>query len=668
MTPNGLPHRARPAFRLSLPLPASVSAFAAGLLAVSLLLASGCTRSAPPAADITLAPLPADAEVSPFPPDPSLTPPSAAADTDATNPADNSTPQTPNPEPRRSGAAADLLMVQTQPGDIATLNPLISEDQSSSSAIGLFLESLVRVDTTTGEIIPNLALSWDISDDGLRYTFHLRHGVAWSDGKPFTADDVVFTWETFYVKETDPSTGQPVLDKETGRPRLRFPSRPAYFHLVEGEEVRVEKIDDHTVRFTTPTVYAPFLLFGGGQSILPRHILKPFADDGTLLDQWSINTAINHPAQLVGTGAFILDSYRPGERIVFRRNPNYWKRDTAGNRLPYIDRIVTRIVADANASNVAFARGLTDVEGIQPDNVTWISRGSKTFDFTLHDLGPANAISFVWFNQHPGKDADGKPYIPPYKRKWFDDVRFRQAVSHAVNREGIVRGVFAGRASPISNYISQKNAGWYNPDVRRYPYDPDRARALLREAGFTWRGDRLHDADGHAVEFSLMTNNSNNLRTEMATVFAENMAALGIRVELQFIDFNTLVRRTSESFNYEAGLLGFAGGAQDPYASKDIIMSNGRLHVWNPSQAKPATEWETRIDKLMTEIGRELKYERRRELFFEVQEILAEQQPLIFLVTSNEYTGIRNRWRNVTPTPLGGILWNLDSLWAELKP
>ncbi len=560
---------------------------------------------------------------------------------------------------------AGALFVTTQPGDINTLNPLISEDGPSTAAISRFMEGLTRLDPESGAIIPNLARAWSISEDGLSYTFDLREGLAWSDGEPFTAADVVFTWEeALYSKEVD-AAGQPVVDEKTGRPKLKFPSRPAFFHLVEGEQVRAEALGEYRVRFTLPQRYAPFLLFAGGQDILPRHILKPHVDKGTLLDAWSINTGIKNPRELVGMGAFLLESYRPGERIVFRRNPNYWKRDSAGNRLPYVERIITRIVGDSNASNVAFARGLTDAESIQADNVTWISRAAERFDFDIHDLGPSSSTSFVWFNLQPGNNPEGRPYLPEHKRRWFSDRRFRQAVSYATNRQGIVDGVFAGRASPLHGYVSPKNANWFNPDVRRYPYDLDRARDLLAEAGFVRRGDRLQDSAGNPVEFSLMTNNNSNLRTEMATVFAEDMAALGIRVELQFIDFNTIIRRTSESFDYEACLLGLGGGAPDPYSSKDILMSDGRLHFWSPSQTSPQTKWEARIDELMRQVGRELDETKRRAAFFEVQDILAEEQPMIFLVTANEYVGVRRRWQNVQPKPLGGVFWNFESFWAR---
>lgn len=557
------------------------------------------------------------------------------------------------------------IMVETLVSDIATLNPLISEDMSSSSMISRMQSGLTTLDPFTGEVIPSLAKSWEISDDNLEYTFHLREGVTWSDGHPLTADDVVFSWDVIYAQELDEATGQPKVDPESGAPVYRFPTRAAFFQLINGQQPKAVKIDDLTVKLVVPEVYAPFLLFGGGMDILPKHALQPFVDDGSLLDQWSINTAINEPWKIVGSGAFLLESYRPGERIVLKRNPNYWKVNSEGERLPYIERIITKIVGDNSASNVAFREGHTDFEGISADNVTWVEWGAEAMDYKVYDLGPSSTIQFIWFNLNPGKDAAGKPYIDPVKFKWFSDKSFRQALSYGVNRPGIISGVYLGRASELQGYVSPKRKFWKNPDIKEYPYDPAQAMELLQQAGFTKKNGLLYDADGNQVKFSLMTNQSNQLRTEMATVFKENMAALGIEVELSFIDFNSLIIKTSESFDYEACLLGLGGGAPDPFASKDILMSGGRLHFWYPEQASPATEWEKRIDELMIELGRETEPEIRKKIFFEVQEILAEQQPLIMLVTANDYVGVRNRWQNIKVAPLGGVTWNMESLWAE---
>ncbi|MEZ7843589.1 MAG: ABC transporter substrate-binding protein [Opitutales bacterium] len=561
----------------------------------------------------------------------------------------------------------DSTIVETLAGDLATVNPLVNETMAGSAVIGRILDGLITLDPHTGDVIPNLAKSWEISADNLQYTFHLRRGIHWSDGQRFTADDVLFTWGCFFAKQLDVDSGEPVLD-ENGRVKYRYSSRSTFGQLINGQEPLVEKLDDYTVRFTTPEVYAPFLLFGGGEEILPKHVLQVSFDDGTLMDQWSVETAINEPWKIVGLNMYVLESYRPGERIVFAKNPNYWKVNTKGQRLPYVARVITKIVQDQNSSNVAFAQGLTDFESIGPDNVAWVKRGEERFDYTVLDMGPSSQTNFIWFNLNPGKDADGVAYVEPYKFEWFSDKRFRQAVSHGINREGIVRGVYFDRADILHGYVSPKRKLWYNDAIRKYAYSPQTSRELFAEMGFTFEAGQLKDPLGNSIEFSLMTNSSSGLRVEMATVFKENMAALGIDVELQFLDFNTIINKTSDSFTYEACMLGLGGGAPDPYAGKDILMSGGRLHQWYPQQVEPATEWEARIDALMLEIGRHTDVEVRKKYFFEVQEILAEQQPLIFLVSPKDFVGYRNRWQNVDPTPLGGVTWNEESLWAEPNP
>lgn len=556
-------------------------------------------------------------------------------------------------------------VIETTTGDIATVNPLVNESSSGSAVISRILDSLITLDPRTGEVIPNLAKSWEVSEDNLQYTFHLREGIHWSDGEPFTADDVIFTWNCFFAKKKDPETGELAVD-ENGQPVYRYNSRSTFSQRINGQEPKFEKVDDYTVRFTSPEVYAPFLLFGGGEEILPEHILREAFEDGTLLDQWSLDTAINEPWKIVGLNMYVLESYRPGERIVFAPNPNYWKVNTEGQRLPYTKRVITKIVPDVNSSNVAFAQGLTDFESITPDNVAWVQRGEAAQDYTILDMGPSNNTNFIWFNLRPGNNADGKPYVAPHKFAWFSNKRFRQAVSYGINREGIIRGVYFGRANLLHGYVSPKRKFWYNDAIRKFSYEPEKARAIFQEIGFEYRDGKLFDDVGNPVEFSIMTNAGNGLRVEMATVFKENMAALGIDVELQFLDFNTIVNKISDSFDYESCMLGLGGGAPDPFAGKDILMSGGRLHFWNPQQKEPATEWEARIDELMLEIGRNTDVDKRKADFFEVQAILAEQQPMLFLVSPTDYVGYRNRWQNIEPTPLGGVTWNMESLWAEV--
>jgi peptide/nickel transport system substrate-binding protein len=555
---------------------------------------------------------------------------------------------------------ADADISKTEPGHYGgvfvssmsqepkTFNPTIIEDAYSAAAIAPLVSTLTGYDPIEEKVIPGLAESWDISEDNKTYTMHLRRGIRWSDGEPFTADDVIFTFDAIFDK--------------------RYPNRLSQQYTIAGRPLRYEKLDEHTVRFTTAEIYAPFLTDIGFAEILPRHKLQASFDDGTLQKQWTNQTAIDHPEEIVGMGPFRLVSYRPGERMVLAPNPHYWRADRDGQRLPYVDFLIVQFVPSTNATTVLFATGQTDV--IDPDtfsvsDVAWVNKAANTYDFTVHDLGASPDISFIWFNQKPGNGPDGKPYVTPYKLAWFRDRRFRQAIEYGIDRPGIIKAVYFGRARPLNTIISPADRKWHNPDTVTYPYDPGKARALLEGAGFRYRADgTLEDAEGHPVEFELITSEGVQRRTEIATSFMENMKALGITVRLSYLDFGTLVDKTSNSFDYEAGMMGFTGGG-DPSGGKAIYRSDGRLHVWDPGQPKPATPWEARIDELMDEQERTLDESRRIELIRQMQAIFSEELPLNFLVVRDAYAGIKNKWRNVRVPPFGSLAWNLDELWDE---
>ncbi len=546
---------------------------------------------------------------------------------------------------RPPGVAGDIF-TGTSAGTPATFNPLVAEDATSSDAIQRLLSGLTRFDPVKDEVVPSLAESWEISEDGRSFTFHLRRGVRWSDGEPFTADDVIFTFDAIYDE--------------------RYPNRMQMEFSVGGEPFEVEKIDDYTVRITTAEIYAPFLLYIG-TAILPKHKLYEAYENGTLLRAWTISTASRTPREIVGTGPFRIRSFRPAQRMIYEPNPHYWRADQEGRRLPYVDFFIERFVQDQNATMVAFASGQSDHQAITPDQVAWIRRNAELHDYTVSDRGPSTSTSFIWFNQNPGSNENGTPFVEPHKLKWFTDQRFRQAISYGIDRQGLIDGVIFGRGEPLWSSISPANRQWHNPDVKQYPYDPERARELLEAAGFERRADgNLYDAEGNRVTFSIITNEDNRLRANMATVFMENMKDLGIEVRLRLLDFSNFVNRIMESFNYEAGLLGFTGG-RDPHGGMSIYSSGGRLHVWHPNQPEPATDWEARIDELMQMQLRTLDEDERREYFNEVQRIMSEQMPLIYLITPNIYEGLRNRWNNIDPPNMGSLIWNLDEIWAEKR-
>lgn len=523
-----------------------------------------------------------------------------------------------------------------------TFNLLVAEDATSMGAISTVLEGLVRKNPVTDELTPGLAKSWEVGPDNKTYTFHLREGVKWSDGAPFSADDVVFTFACIYDE--------------------RFPNRYASDYSIEGKPFKVEKIDDLTVRFITPDIYAPFLEMVGGGSILPKHALQKYVDNQTLMKAWNIGT---NPREIVSTGMFRIASFKPGERIVYEPNPHYWRADSAGQRLPYLDLFITKFVRDQNASIAAFATGQSDSERISPADVEWVRRGEKARNYTVHERGPSMASNFLWFNQNPEKDKSGKPFVEPYKLKWFQDVRFRQAVSHGINREGIIKGVLFGRGTPLWGPETPANRKWFNPDLQTYPYSTEKARELLKQAGFHWNEEgELFDGAGHRVSFTLNTNQENPIRQHMATVFKENMKDLGIEVKLQLLDFGTFVKKIGESYDYECGMLGLTGGG-DPVGGMSVYPSSGRLHEWYPNQKKPATPWEARIDELMIKQLKTLNLAERKKYWFEVQRIMSEQVPFIYLITPNSYEGVKNRWENVEVPKQGSIVWNLDEYYLK---
>jgi peptide/nickel transport system substrate-binding protein len=555
-------------------------------------------------------------------------------------------------EPGKYGAT----FISTNSGEPTSFNPLVIEDADSAEISDMMLSGLTTSDPVTQETIPALAKSWEISADKKQYIFHLRKGVKWSDGQPFTADDVIFSFDVVMATTRDPKTGQNLP---------RFPNRYIQQYTIAGQPLRYEKIDDYTVRFITPDLYAPFINDVGFLGIMPKHKLAAHLDDDSLLKQWTVETAINRPASIVSTGPFVLLSYRPGDRLILKPNPHYWRADTQGQRLPYIDLYIIKFVKDQNAELVNFATGLTESSPVSPADVGWVERGEGTHNYTIHDRGPSSGISFIWFNQNPGKDPKGKPFVEPYKLKWFQDSRFRRAISYGFNREGIVEGVYFSRAKPLHSIISEANIKWYNPDVPQFGFDRSKALSLLKEAGFTKKGDgKLYDQEGHPVEFDVMLPQGSQTAPQIISSFKEDMKEMGIGVKLTPIDFGTMIAKTSQSFDYEASIMGFTGGG-DPSGGKAIYKSDGRLHVWNPGQKKPATPWEARVDELMALQEKTFDPVQRKAYIDEMQVLFAEERPLIYLVTPNAYVGLKNKWRNTLKNSRGYMTYRLEELWAE---
>lgn len=550
------------------------------------------------------------------------------------------------------------IFITTESNEPTSFNPMVIEDAASSEISGLMLSGLTTIDPVTQEVVPALAKSWEISPDRKVYTFHLRKGLRWSDGKPLTADDIIFSFDAIMSSTPDPKTGEPFP---------RFPNRYIQQFTIDGKPLRYEKVDETTIRFITPELYAPFLNDVGSINILPKHQLDPYFQDGTLLKKWTVETALNHTSELLSCGPFQLLSYRPGDRLILKPNPHYWRSDQRGQRLPYIDLYVVKFVKDVNAELVNFSTGLTESSNVSASDVGWVKRGEGTYGYTIHDRGPSSNISFIWFNQKPGTDDKGKPYVEPHKLKWFQDRRFRQALSYGFDRQGIIEGVYFGRAQPLHSIISSANLKWHNPNTRQFNFNRPIALALLKEAGFLKKEDQLlYDAAGHVVEFEILMPQGSATTPQIISSFKEDMRELGIQIKISPIDFGTLIAKTSQTFDYEASIMGFTGGG-DPSGGKVIYLSSGRMHLWNPNQKTPATPWEKRVDELMALQEKEFDPVKRKLVIDEMQNIFAEERPLLFLVTPNTYLGLKNKWKNTLVNKSGFITYRIEELWAEEK-
>jgi peptide/nickel transport system substrate-binding protein len=528
-----------------------------------------------------------------------------------------------------------------------TFNYLLAKEESSLT-ISFFLlgARLVEFDQDQQRHVPGLAESWKWADDKRTLEVTLRDGLKFSDGHPLTADDVLFTMRALY-------------DERTASPLFREPM------MVNGRQIETTVMDARHLRMLFPETVAAPEGYLSNIAILPRHALEEDFNKGTLKDAWGITS---DPRTIITAGPFIVESVTPGERVELKRNPNYWKKDTAGNQLPYLDSIVVAMVDDANNAITRLQQNTLDiVDRIRPTD--YASLRSSQGNVRAYDLGPGLNTDHMWFNQNEGEQS-GKPIVDPVKRAWFADARFRRAVSYAIDRNSIAQTNLQGLATPLYGFVSPGNRAWGAADIPRTEYDLEKARALLKEAGFTLRGSQdapeLFDARSNRVEFTLIVPTENQPRKEMAAVIQQDLAKLGINMQVAPIEFQALTTRWTQSYDYDAVLLGLGVTDPDPSSYAGLVQSNSSSHQWYPKEAKPATGWETRLDELNTAQSHETDTERRKAIFRDIQNIIAEQLPIIPIVARHITTAANTRVGNYRPgTILPYSLWNVEELFVK---
>jgi peptide/nickel transport system substrate-binding protein len=396
---------------------------------------------------------------------------------------------------------------------------------------------------------------------------------------------------------------------------------------------------------------------------LPRHLLEKAYQEGKLGQLWTPSTP---PNEWAGLGPFRLKEYAAGQKLVLERNPHYWKSDTKGNRLPYLDELVFLFVPSADAQVLRFQSGETDIiTRLGADNFSVLSRQQR--GYTMADAGPGLEFNFLFFNLNDLGEKSAPEMAR--KQKWFREVRFRQAISAAVDRDAIVRLVYQGRGAALWGPVTPGDRRWVDASIPHPPRSLERARALLKEAGFSWStapdgNSVLIDSDGKPVEFSILTSSSNADRTKMATLLQDDLKQLGMRVQVVPLEFRSLIDRVTQTRQYDACILGLASFDTDPNPNLNVWLSSGGTHLWNPSQSHPATSWEAEIDRLMERQLSTPGYEQRKKLYDRVQEILAEYQPMIFLASPDILVGAKNSIANFHPVVLEPyVLWNVEQLY-----
>ncbi len=547
-------------------------------------------------------------------------------------------------------------------GGPKTFNAWDASDVESHGIGMLQFDSLVDFDPWTGKAIPKLAKSYKVSADGRTIDFVMRKGLKWSDGHPLTVDDVVFTYATLIGDG---------FGETSSRDTISTP----------GDYPSVIKVDEDTVSFRFKKPFSPFLANLNATMVAPKHIIEPITkrSKAEFHNFWNINA---DPKTFVGSGPMIVERYVAGQRLEFKRNPNYSFIDKEGRQLPYLDKMVIGIVPDQNTIIIKFLGDeidLLDNRAVRGIDAALLKQREVTGNFTMYNLGPDDGTMFLMFNLCQRKDPKtGKPYVDPIKQAWFNNEKFRWAISHSVDRRRIVNNVQKGVGYPLSTNETEASL-YLNKDLKQIEYDPALAAKLLAEAGFVKRGEELFDAKGNRVEFDLMTNSGNTGRDACCITIKEELKKLGIKVNYQPIDFNTMTNRVHTSLDWQAIVMGLSGSRFEPYGGANVWKSDGRMHMFDTRipdknglvKAPDARPWEKEIDKLLDTAAGTMDEKTRIECYNRFQKIAYDQQPFIYIYTNMVLTAAHNKLGNYKPSPYGiyytpkGTLHNIEEIYIK---
>ena len=560
-----------------------------------------------------------------------------------------------NPNQLKKDRAQVPRFVYSVTSDPKTFNEVLSEE--IPNVFTLISEGLVTQNGLTGDLEPALAESWEISQDNLKIVFTLRTGLQWSDGEPLTADDFVFTYNDVIFNPDIPTSTRDVL-------RIGD----------EGLLPEITKLDNRRIQFTVPEPFAPFLRTAGSISPMPKHVLaesiRQKGPEGKpiFLSIWDSSA---NPQSVICNGPYQLSRYVPGQRVIFQRNPYYWRKDQQGNPQPYIEQIVWEIVENSDASMAQFRSGSLDAVGVSPTNFQLLKREEDRGNFTIFEGGPAFGVTFITFNLNRGR-RNGKPLVDPIKSRWFNDVKFRQAIAYGLDRDTLLNNIYRGIGEPQHSPVSVQSPYYLSPEegLKTYDYNPDKSKQLLAEAGFRYTASgQLVDAEENPVRFVLTAPAGSVTGEAIISQIKGDLEKIGFRVDVQTISFSALVDKLNNTLDWECIIIGFSGGIE-PNAAANLWKPEGRLHVFNlaaqpgqtPLEGREVYAWEAEIGNLYVQAARELDDEKRKAIYAQAQQLTQEYLPVIFLINPLSMAAVRNRVKGVQYTALGSVLWNVYEL------
>ena len=460
-----------------------------------------------------------------------------------------------------------------------------------------------------------------------------------------TADDVFFTWNNIiFAGYGDTSTRDSLY--------------------INGELPTIKQLDKYTVVFSLPQPYAPFLRMLSA-AIAPKHVFAPAVKKGKKYFDSFLSTNTK-PEDFVTSGAFKLKEYVPAQRVVFERNPNYYEINTNGEKLPYLDKLVYLIVGDLNNEVLKFEAKELDIITLQGSKVARYKSLEPHSDFKLYNLGPDTSTMYLSVNLNNRKNDKDKYYVEPVKQKWFIDLNFRRAIDSAIDRKNMVLNIANGIGEPLFTPESL-NSIYLNKNLKPYDKDINKSKELLKQSGFYTKKGELFDKEGNRVEFNLYTNAGNTEREAIGVMIKQDLEDLGMKVNFKPIEFNSLVNKLVSTFDWDMVIMGLTGSPLEPNGGKNVWLSDGRLHMFNMRTAEEGKvgllPWEKELDEMVNKGALVTKFEDRKKYYDRYQEIIYTQKPMIYIYSPIIIVAIRNKFKNIYPTSLGGVTHNIEEIY-----